>query len=76
MTNAELSAIYRACIACLNRQDWPNLGRFVGDDVRDNGARVGLPGYRAMLEGDFRASPDLRFVIRLLVCEPPCVASP
>jgi len=75
MTTADLAAIYRGYIACLNSQDWPNLGRFVHDDVRYNGARIGLAGYRAMLEGDFRAIPDLFFDIRLLVCEPPRVAS-
>ena len=75
MTNADLSAIYRDYIACLNKQDWPNLGRFVHQDVRYNGERIGLSGYRAMLEGDFRAIPDLYFDIRLLICEPPRVAS-
>ena len=75
MTNADLSAIYRDYIACLNKQDWPNLGWFVHEDVRYNGERVGLSGYRAMLEGDFRAIPDLYFNIRLLICEPPRVAS-
>jgi predicted ester cyclase len=75
MTNADLSGIYRAYIACLNRQEWPNLGRFVDENVRYNGERVGLSGYRAMLEGDFRAIPDLHFDIQLLVCEPPRVAS-
>jgi predicted ester cyclase len=75
MTNAELSGIYRDYIACLNQQDWPSLARFVDEDVRYNGECVGLPGYRAMLEGDFRAIPDLYFDIRLLVCEPRRVAS-
>jgi predicted ester cyclase len=28
-----------------------------------------------MLIGDFRATPDLRFDIQVLVCEPPCIAS-
>ena len=75
MTRAELSDIYRGYIACLNKQDWPNLGQFVHEDVRYNGERVGLSGYREMLERDFRAIPDLYFDIRLLVSEPPCVAS-
>jgi predicted ester cyclase len=75
MTRDELADLYRGYIACLNRQDWPNLGRFVGDDVRHNGRRLGLTGYREMLEGDFRAIPDLRFVIALLVADPPLVAS-
>ena len=75
MTTDDLAALYRAYIACLNRQDWPELGRFVDDEVRHNGKQLGLSGYRAMLEGDFRAIPDLRFEIGLLVVDPPRVAS-
>ncbi len=71
----DLPAVYRGYIDCLNRQDWGQLGAFVHDDVSYNGEPVGLAGYRAMLEGDFRAIPDLRFNIELLVCEPPHVAS-
>jgi predicted ester cyclase len=51
------------------------LGEFVHDDVHYNGKRIGLSGYRDMLEGDFRAIPDLHFDIDLLVSEPPIVAS-
>lgn len=72
---ADLARIYRSYIACLNEQDWPKLGNFVHEDVRYNGKRIGLSGYRHMLEGDFRAIPDLRFDIELLVTEPPRVAS-
>jgi predicted ester cyclase len=72
MTNADLSEIYRDYIACLNKQDWPNLGQFVHEDVHYNGERIGLSGYREMLEGEI---PDLYFDIHLLVCEPPRVAS-
>jgi predicted ester cyclase len=75
MIHSDLSEVYRNYIACLNNQDWPNLGRFVHEDVLYNGGRVGLAGYREMLEGDFRAIPDLYFDVRLLVCEPPRVAS-
>jgi predicted ester cyclase len=75
MTNAELSDLYRGYIACLNNQDWAGLGRFVAEGVSHNGNKIGLSGYRDMLEGDFRAIPDLRFHIRLLVTEPPRVAS-
>lgn len=75
MTRADLSAIYRSYIACLNAQDWPNLGTFVREDVNYNGERIGLSGYRAMLEQDFRAIPDLYFDIHLLVSEPPRLAS-
>ena len=75
MMKADLSAIYRDYIACLNKQDWPNLDKFVKEDVHYNGERVGLTGYRTMLEEDFRAVPDLYFDVRLLICEPPHVAS-
>ena len=75
MMEVSLSEIYRAYITCLNSQDWPNLGNFVDEDVRYNGKRIGLSGYRNMLEGDFRAIPDLFFDVRMLVCEPPRVAS-
>lgn len=75
MTETALADLYRAYIACLNRQDWANLGQFVHDDARHNGRSLGLAGYRAMLERDFAEIPDLRFAIQLLVCEPPYVAS-
>jgi predicted ester cyclase len=75
LTETALADRYRAYIACLNRQDWPNLHRFVVDDARHNGRPFGLAGYRAMLERDFEAIPDLRFNIELMVCEPPHVAS-
>ena len=74
MTGTELSDRYRDYIACLNDQNWPELGRFVDDEVQYNGQRVGLEGYRRMLEEDFRAIPDLRFNIALLTVEPPHVA--
>jgi predicted ester cyclase len=75
MMQTDLAEIYRNYIACLNRQDWPRLGQFVGDDVSHNGRRIGLPGYRAMLEKDFRDIPDLRFNIALLVSDASHVAS-
>jgi predicted ester cyclase len=70
-----LTEIYRRYIDCLNQQDWPNLSRFVHDDVDYNGNRIHLAGYQEMLEGDFRAIPDLRFNIALVVAEPPRLAS-
>jgi predicted ester cyclase len=75
MTKAALADVYQGYIACLNRQDWPKLGEFVHDDVRHNGRRIGLSGYREMLERDFEAIPDLAFDIQLLVCDPPHIAS-
>ena len=73
--SADLSQAYRGYIACLNAQDWDNLGQFLRDDVRYNGETVGISGYRAMLEADFRAIPDLVFTIDLLVSEAPHVAA-
>lgn len=75
MTGAELAKIYRDYIACLNRKDWPALGQFVHDDVTHNARPLGLKGYRAMLEQDFREIPDLCFRIELLISEPPRIAS-
>jgi len=74
MTRAELEHVYRAYIACLNAQDWIELGQFVHDDAFHNGRRLGLSGYREMLERDFADIPDLHFAIQLLVSDPPTIA--
>ena len=71
----DLSDLYRNYIACLNKQDWANLGQFVSDDVRYNGRMIGMSGYREMLERDFRKIPDLHFNIQLLICDSNSVAS-
>ena len=70
-----LEQIYRGYLACLNAQDWPSLGQFVADNARRNGEFLGLGGYRAMLEADFRAIPDLVFAIELLAVDPPHIAA-
>ena len=75
MTRDQLAALYQGYIDCLNRQDWAHLGDFVHPQVSYNGTPVGLEGYRAMLERDFREIPDLVFRIQLLVADPPRVAS-
>ena len=75
MTKAGHSRIYRDYIDCLNRQDWPSLGRFVHDEVVHNDQRIGLSGYREMLERDFCEIPDLYFDIQLLIADSPYVAS-
>jgi predicted ester cyclase len=75
MTRADLSEVYRGYIACLNKQDWPRLEQFVDDEVTYNGRRIGLSGYREMLEKDFSDIPDLHFNIQLLICDPPYIAS-
>ncbi len=71
----EFARIYRAYIACLNAQDWVRLGEFVAEDAIHNGRPLGLAGYRAMLEQDFRDIPDLVFTIDLLTSDPPLIAS-
>src|ERR1700721_2513231 len=75
MTGTPLADLYRDYIACLNRQDWPNLHEFVADDAHHNGRPFGLAGYRAMLERDFEEIPDLKFNIELLISDPPHIAS-
>ncbi|HXT08135.1 MAG TPA: ester cyclase [Roseiarcus sp.] len=70
-----LEATYRGYLACLNAQNWPSLGRFVADNAQRNGELLGLAGYRAMLEADFRAIPDLAFVVELLAVDAPYVAA-
>jgi len=75
MDKQQLATTYRDYIECLNGQDWANLGRYVAPDVRHNGRTLGRAGYQAMLESDFRAIPDLRFVIDMLICDPPRIAS-
>jgi predicted ester cyclase len=71
----DLSGVYRDYIACLNRQDWPQLEQFVHEDVNYNDRRIGLSGYREMLERDFFEIPDLYFNIHLLISDPPHIAS-
>ena len=75
MTTTDLSNLYRSYIACLNKQEWSKLGDFVHDEVQHNGRRIGLSGYREMLEQDFHDIPDLYFGIQLLLCDPPSVAA-
>lgn len=75
MTDPDLTDTYLGYIACLNNQDWRNLHRFVHDEVHYNGDRIGLAGYRTMLERDFSEIPDLYFDIQLLISDTPFIAS-
>jgi predicted ester cyclase len=43
--------------------------------VAYNGQRIGLSGYREMLERDFLQIPDIRFNIELLIADPPRIAA-
>lgn len=75
MTDAAIEDLYRRYIDVLNRQDWAALGGFVGAKVTYNGEAIGLAGYEDMLRDDYRAIPDLRFTIEMLVCRSPVVAA-
>jgi predicted ester cyclase len=66
--------VYRDYLDCLNDRRWDDLGRFVAEDVVHNGKPLGLNGYRAMLESDTHAIPDLRFTAELLVADADLVA--
>lgn len=66
--------LYKRYIACLNARALETLGEFVTDDVVRNGQRLGLDGYRAMLEGDYRDIPDLQFRAEWIVAEETRVA--
>jgi len=75
VNKSDLSDVYRDYIACLNKQDWPKLEQFVHDKLYYNGQQIGISGYRAMLQKDFREIPDLYFEVQLLISDPPYIAS-
>jgi predicted ester cyclase len=75
MDAKDLAALYRNYLAYLNGHDLTRLEEFVDDDVIHNDRKLGVAGYRDMLEADFRAIPDLTFAVELLVSEPPRLAS-
>jgi steroid delta-isomerase-like uncharacterized protein len=75
MSDSDLMATYHHYIACLNEQSWPELDRFVAEDVIHNGKPIGLSGYRKMLEDNYRDIPDLHFEIELLTATAPYLAS-
>jgi len=75
LTATDLGNHYQAYLDCLNRQAWSELGLYVDQAVEHNGRPLGLAGYQAMLEDDHAAIPDLHFVARLLVVEPPWLAA-
>lgn len=75
MNNYDLPTLYRGYIACLNAQNWAQLGEFVHEEVHYSDRRIGLSRYREMLENDYRQIPDLQFHIQLLVADADLVAS-
>jgi predicted ester cyclase len=75
MTPDDLREFYLDYIACLNARDLGRLDAFVSEAVEYNGERIGLAGYRQMLEQDIAAIPDLHYDVTVLVSEPPCIAA-
>lgn len=75
MSDATLAERYRAYIACLNSRELSRLGEYVAEDVSHNGMRLGIEGYRAMIAGNYRDIPDLRFDVTLLVADQSTVAA-
>ena len=64
MTAEDLRGFYLGYIDCLNRRNWAALGGFVHAKAAHSGSRIGLSGYREMLEGDVATIPDLFFDVR------------
>ena len=75
MSETELSRRYAAYLTCLNERRWDALGEHVADAVRRNGETLGLAGYRAMLEEDVAAIPELHFRADFVICAPPRVGA-
>src|SRR5690349_15734068 len=74
MSGEPLAEAYRRYLRCLNERRWDDLGEFLSHDVVHNGRRLGLSGYRAMLEADVAAVPDLMFITELIVTQGDVVA--
>lgn len=75
MTPLDLKGIYGDYLDCLNARRWRDLENYVRPDVEHNGQRIGLGGYREMLEEDVRSIPDLFFKATHLIAEPPFIAA-
>ncbi len=69
MGDSLLLGVYRDYLQRLNERRWDELGRFVADGVIYNGLRLGLSGYRSMLEADTHAIPDLQFIPEILLAD-------
>ncbi|WP_438618729.1 ester cyclase [Oryzifoliimicrobium ureilyticus] len=58
-----------------NGCEWNELPDFVAADVVRNGLALGVDGYRAMLEENYRDIPTLYFIADLLVADERRLAS-
>lgn len=70
----DLLAVYRDYLQCLNERRWPDLGEYVADHLSYNENDMSLADYRAMLEADVHAIPDLHFHAELLLADDHIVA--
>lgn len=75
MTAPNVKVRYQGYLACLNEQAWGRLCDYVGPCMRHNGRDLGLDAYRAMLEADRAAIPDLRYRLDLLLWDEPHLAA-
>jgi predicted ester cyclase len=66
--------IYRDYLSCLNERRFSDLGDYVANDLSYNGKRMTLAEYRALLENDVDATPDLHYDAELLVADDHVVA--
>ena len=73
--HAGSAILYHGYIACLNARDWERLGEFVAEDAVHNGRVLGVDGYRAMLDQNYRDIPDLYFDAELVVAEEKHIAA-
>jgi predicted ester cyclase len=74
MAEHDFLSIYRSYLSCLNERNWAKLGDYVADELSYNGRRMTLADYRAMLEDDVDAMPDLQYHPELLLADDHVVA--
>lgn len=74
MDSQGLTSAYRSYLDCLNAREWQRLGEYVAAELSYNGRPMTLDDYRAMLEADVEAIPDLQFHSELLVADGDVVA--
>ena len=75
MSASEIACLYHDYLSCLNDRDLDRLRDFVDEDVDYNGQRIGVEGYRKMLEANYRDIPDLHFNIQILVAGESSIAT-
>lgn len=69
MNESVLLTVYRDYLTCLNERQWGELGTFAADRLSYNGKDMTLDDYRAMLQSDVHAIPDLQFRPELLLAD-------